>query len=547
MLITAAATAVTSVAAEAGRCWASNLRALATTQPEIVSRVQPLVVEGEWVAARDGSTTLRTHDGQWLGGCSLPYRAAVVMLKSLEPRGTVACFLAPIHAAEIRAALEKLSAQHAVVVLQPELRSLRIILGCEDFSADIAAGRVFFITGDTWADDFRQLFNDRPGLPTPQQFIKLPTLADEIADPLINTTQPLLSAVLSARAAQIIALREQVRPTRSAIRKIAVIAGSRFQLWDDAGSVLAAALKSTGDVAVQQLDPDQPLASSPLATALFCHDCDALITADTARCDFPDVLRRDLPWATWVSKGRIPKAETAGPRDGLLVADPDWRKEAIAAGWPENRVFVATFPARDCAPSAPTKFAGWTVIAHTVPVSQPEKLNEFSSHKLLWESIAQQLYRDPFALTDDINAFLHKHCRAVKVDESTLDMRLFIESLLLPAYQQGVVRAMMKAKVPVRVLGRGWDEIEEFKPIAGDRIESADALNGAIASSTRLVHVWPTTHVHPMASYGLPVLKRTVSRIEAFVDQARKPAAAPPSKPADPISLQAVVSLLLNS
>jgi hypothetical protein len=541
-VITAVPTAATAAAAQAARNWAANLRGLAVAQPGFADRVQSLAVAGEWLFARDGSLTLQPTPGEWLGGCSIPYRACAVMLKTLDPRGTIQCFLAAAHAAEVKAALERLTAQQAVLVLQPQAGLIRTILACEDFTAALADHRLFFVTGDAWQDDLRRLFADRPGLPAPQQFIKLPTLAAELADPLIAGASAVFTAVNADRAERIRVLRDAPRTSRTT-DTIAVIAGSKFGLWDDSGATLASALLPSDAINLRRLDCDSPLLAGPLATAEHCSKASVLVTADVARCDFPDVLSRDLPWVTWVTRGRIPSPAAAGPRDALLVADPAWCDLAIASGWNAERVDVAGFPMMT--PSLHDRaFDGWTVLADTTPMQQPKALKEFSSHQLLWESIHHQLIRDPFAL-DDIASFLHRHCRQQNVDEATLDRRMFIESLLVPAYQQGLVRALIQARVSVRLFGGGWEQIDDFRLHAAGPIRDRSALADALASSRRLIHVWPSTAIHPIFATGLPVLRRRVSPLDAFVRDAKSgqiSAASPVSVP--PISLERVLRVL---
>lgn len=545
--LTSAPIAHTAAASRAARNWAGNLRALAVAQPAMVDLLQSLPVHGEWVLARDGSLTLLDSVGRWIGDCSLPYRAAVAMLKTLEPCGTLFCLLAPSHAADIRASLDRLNAQQAVLAVQPDLQSLRIALACEDFTADLDSHRLFFATGPEWNSQMRSVFIAHPGLPTPQQFIKLPTLSGEVADPLIAESQKLFVAVNNERSDRIRSLRDQRPAASSAARRIAVIAGSRFSLWDDAGAALAEALRPVSpDVELPRLDPDLPIFAGPLAAAEFCNACDALITPDTGRCDFPDVLPKDLPWVTWVTKGRIPAASSAGPHDALLVADPAWIQTAVTAGWKAERVAVASFaPQAIDHDNAAQTFHGWTVIANTVPIELPKRLEEFSSHRVLWEQIAAELSADPFAVGEDVGNYLYKQTRRAGIDEASLDRRLFIESLIVPAYQQGIVRALSKAKLPVRLFGDGWHLIDDLRPLVAGPIENRAALAAALASSTKLLHVWPTAQSHPIAVTGLPVLRRMLSRLDAFVRDAKQfhpPKTTP--QPTQPISIERILSVL---
>src|SRR5687767_5348968 len=94
------------------------------------------------VFGRDGSLTAFDESGHWWSGCSLPVRAAGEVLKTLDVRGPVGCFLAPPHAAHVKVALEMLRPGQAVIAIVPEERDLRVMLQCWDFSADICRGRL---------------------------------------------------------------------------------------------------------------------------------------------------------------------------------------------------------------------------------------------------------------------------------------------------------------------------------------------------------------------------------------------------------------------
>jgi hypothetical protein len=555
----------TAASTRAARNWTANLRGLANLHPALAEPLQSLSVQGEWVLARDGSLTLRDEHGAWLADCSVPSLAAAAMLKSFDPRGTVACFLAPGHAAEIRAVLDRLSPQQAVLVLAPDLGRLRVQLACEDFSADLTARRLFFAAGESWATELLAIFEAHPGLPTPQQFIKLPTLAAEIGEPLVAEAQHVFAAVLASRADQIRESQRRVRLDSRPARRIGQVAGSRFQLWNDTGAALAEALRPVCGlkdaaasihlhaarlapatvVHVVTLDPDIPVEAGPLAAARFCEDIDVLVMPDAARCDQPDLLPRELPWVTWVTRGRIPLAAAAGPNDALLLADASWKPDAISAGWNAARIGVATFTAPAGEPTDGDVFEGWTAIADTLPIVMPKSLEEYSSHRLLWETIAAELQRDPMAIGHDTHAYLQRHAHRAGVDESTLDARLFGEMLIQPAYQQGLIRALKQAGVPVRAFGRGWDEIDEFQSLATGAITSRQQLGQVLATSRKLLHLWPTDRPHPIAATGLPVLTPSQPRLDVFVRQAQQP--LPPfagSIEGQPMSLDAIFSVL---
>ncbi len=233
-----------AAAAEARHNYKSNLAALAAHQP--------------WVAtyARDGFLTAYDPAGHWWGDCSLPKRAGLAMLKQLDLRGVVGCFLAPTHAGQIAAALEKIEQHQAILVIQPDDQEMAFSLACCDFSGEIERHRLWFATGANWAQMIAALFEARRGLPTPGQFIRISATSDDLVNQLIPEAEKAFSDVNTARGKMLDGISSTTRTKPS--RRI-VVAPSHFRLWDDAGAALAGALAADD---VIHLDPDDPAQAS---------------------------------------------------------------------------------------------------------------------------------------------------------------------------------------------------------------------------------------------------------------------------------------------
>ena len=85
------------------------------------------------------------------------------MLKTLEPRGTLGCFLAPPLVAHVRVALDAAEPKQAVLVVQPDAMALRVLLGSNDFSWELESHRLWFACGDDWAGEIAALRRLREG------------------------------------------------------------------------------------------------------------------------------------------------------------------------------------------------------------------------------------------------------------------------------------------------------------------------------------------------------------------------------------------------
>lgn len=526
--------------------WAANLHALRITQPALLESSLELPENLSWIFGRDGYMTAR-QDERWWNGCSLPLRAARLMFAKMEVTGGVACFLNPQHAAQIRVALDRLEASKAIIVLLPDQSWLRVALGCDDFSAEIASHRLWFATGADWEAQLRQLLELNPGLATPMQFIR-PIVADStVHDGLVAPAQTIFNAENARRTQQISVLRERKETQKS--NRIGVIAPSHFRLWEDAGAVLGAAMSSSpeGEISVSLLDTDDPLRASTLALAELAAECDAIVTANVGRCDLPPVLSEKTPWITWVTQARIPAAPAQALEDALLLCDPAMRQAALDAGWSSSRIGIASWPSHSIKNEikVPVTFSSHLLmLCDTRPLDPPEKLREYSSHSLLWEAIADEIGRDPFAVSD-VRRYLDDRRRGMQIDDGNFNASLFINHLILPAYAQSICRILLEAGLAVQCWGRGWNELEEFRGYTGGPVTSRKQMLDLIEQGTALLHPWPSG-VHPIDSAARPALRAQGGR-EKFVSIGRLALAGKcvPSMPvADPLNLKQVLKFV---
>ena len=490
---------------------AENLRALRHTQPELIESLNDSDAEPEveWVFGRDGALTARDACVRWLAGCSLPRRAAREMLRKLSVHGSVACFLTPPHAAQISVALEQMRPEQAVVALVPTADALEAMLRCENFADAIGAHRLWFVAGESWPAQLAKLYEEQRGLAPPAQFIRVPVSPDELIEPLVNEAQQVISQITIRRSERMQLLRARSW-RKPAVTRLCVVAPTRFRLWNDLGHALVRAAREAAhagdDFTWTLYDADDPARGSPLALTETARQCSALLTANTARSDLPGVLPDEMPWITWVTAPRIPSFSAAGPSDHLLLADAPAREIAQRQGWPESRVHVATWPTTPVASDEARKAIA--ILADTRLLDAPEDLNDYSSHALLWESIRDELLRNPRAVGDDVIAYLTQRMRKLDISADGFPTHRFIEGLIIPACQQGVARTVLRERNgAVELHGENWDRIAEFAPHAHGPVTSRRHFADVVASSQALVHVWPTRHAHAIDFTGRPVLR----------------------------------------
>lgn len=504
MPVLAAGTITTHAQKCAVEYWGANRTALASTQQRLTLQ-PPADSDTEFVFARDGSLSA-LQSGRWLAGCSVPTATARKFLEKLELRCTVGCFLNPTHAAQIREAFNHLTPTQALIAVIADEQTLQYLLHCEDLSAEISGHRLWFTVGDQWAAQLADLLSEHPGLPVPGQFIRTPLTPDERLKPLISAAQEVFSEQTRQRETRLAAWASgQITNPRPA-HQWCIVAGSQFRLWQGAADVLwRSAGTNADDPLCVRYDPDDPASASPLALAECAADCGGVVAADLARGDFAPMIPMDKPWVTWVSSGRIPSANCAGPNDRLLVADPQWGRLAAQAGWAANRVKIAPWPTVTLpAPQHPCL----TLLANTRPIeSEPEM--ELSSHRLLWQAIHHELSADPFILTSDPLEFLRKRRAKMSISEEGFDAARFVNELLLPTYDQSLARLLLKAGLPLALWGREWSAMDEFACHWHGTLDTRQEFHCAIRQATVLVQPWPQDN-HPgrweIQSFARPIL-----------------------------------------
>ncbi len=503
---------------EAERNWRANLRALGGVQPRVAEAARGEVEGVEWVYGRDGALTALV-EGKWWSGTSLPGRVAKSVLGAFVLQGGVACFLNPTHASQVRVVLGMLGPGQAVVVAVPDVRTLRLILHGEDFSGAIEGHRLWLCEGEGWAGQLEGIFEEHAGLPLPQQFVRLPGIEEDLVGRMIAEAEAVIGRRTKARGAMAAGLREKKRTKGAGVARVCVAAASQFRLWGDAGHVLTEVMGGGGaGVEVVRVDTDDPASSSPLALAMAVSECDALVTVNLGRSDWPGVLGMDQGWVTWVVAPRVPAYQAEAKGDGLILADGAWVEMARAAGWPAERVRVGGWPGKRVG----TVEGGYiAIIVDTLELRPPARVEDMSSHRLLWEMIVEELGGNPFALGEDVERYLEERIERMGIEEEGFDRLMFVEKLILPAYQQGLARALAAEKWPVRLFGRGWGELAEFKECWGGVVESREAFEAAVAGAAAVVHVWPWGHAHPIDAVGRPVVRRRGQRRETFMREVK--------------------------
>jgi hypothetical protein len=509
---------------QAQKNWDANRKAISTTQPWLLPTLGALPSDVEWVFARDGSLTAMENN-RWWSGCSVPLLAGRTLLRTLAEESVSSCLLAPAHAGVVRAGRELMGKYSVLFVAQPDLRSAQMILACHDFSADISNRRWWIVTGPRWLEEFHRLFEENPGLSTPLRFIRTKLTVEDITLPMIKAIQDMFALVLTARGRQIDDLKASTAaPSQS--KTILLVGGTEYRLWEPGTMVLQQQL-AQHKADLKPYDTDNALCGSPLALLQQSQGCGCIVSANICRADCNGLITEQIPWITWMTMPGAPAFTSAGPKDGLILADPQWRAIAQAAGWPAARVHVCGWPAVPAGASAGADALG--IICDTRKIEIPETIANFSSHRLLWDLIEEELAANPLVV-EDMEAYLTNRAGQLNIATESLDRLRFNNELIQPAYQQGLARLLIAAGLPIRIWGKGWGNLPEFVKHTIGAVESEADYTAALASCRALMYCWPRRAAHPIQVAGKPIVYRQGGDRSALIRAAKTALSAPLAK-----------------
>lgn len=517
----------------------ANLRALGLTLP------MPTM---HFCTARDGSPTAM-RDGRWHAGCSVPRRAAEVMLRKETWPGRSLCLLTPTHGQQVAAVLDKLGPTKALVVIFASPDALADALACGDFAAAARAGRLHVACDEP---SLRRVFAAHPGLPVPRQMVRLPDADPAAVAAAIAWTQPTLASVTADHAARI-------RVTATADISMAaegppvVLVGRHFGPWADSGNTLARVWAGDGadpnsidaaSIDVDVVDTDRPHHAADAALAERTAAARFVVTADRPR---PAWATHAAPWVAWLTRPDIPSFNPAFPRDALLLADDEWLALARTAGWPSSRLAVARWPADTI---VVTSGAPLALIAHRADLDPPADIAELSARQVVWEAIREELTTNPFALGEDPARYVDRAPARLNLPPAVdFPTQRFVDGIVGPAFTLGVANWLAKQHIPFTLHGRDW--AKEPTLATHDRGPFADraAFRAAVAASGGVVDPFATCAGHAIRSLGVPVLKtfgRTSQRVLQDVTAIRADR-LPVNAVLSPLSRNAIEALIVSA
>ncbi len=488
--------------ADAARNFQANQSALEAVWPRTILAIPESLPELEWLYARDGALSGRHIDGQWIGGVSVPARAAQKMFAKAAVVGSSAVLIAPTHAQQIRAVLERVAKQQVLIVIIPGEHIAGTILACEDFSLDIRAQRLWLACGPEWPEELNAILETQDGIAPASTMIRVPGLNADTVERVIKPCEAILSRNAQTHRSHLNSIHNKPRTPARPPRKICVVTGA-FRLWDDAPALLARAAARANVTAVI-LDSSIPTQNSALKFARTADGCDAIVTANVARADLPLVVPDCIPWITWLTGTRIPRCERSASSDRLIVADTNLQRAATESGWPDSSVLVGQEPIRW---GTTAKKAAPSIIADLPRIVVPRSVEEMSSQKLVWDRIENEVMRNPLCIGASPTEFMLHIAEEIGLERSALPLELFRTELLVPCFMRSLAKLLRDRGVVFSIFGRGWDS----ESILADRwvgpVEDETTLKRALESTSLMLDVWPGDTSNPARRAGKPMFR----------------------------------------
>jgi hypothetical protein len=481
---------------------AANRAAIQSIYPRLLASLPEELPEMEWLFARDGSLSARTPDRRWIADCTVPQRVARRSLGQVEMTGVVSCLLAPSHAQEIVAALDRLAAHQGLLFVQPSESSFALSMACHDFSDAIRSKRLFPVVGPAWEREFDRLYAQFPALAPPAIMIRLPLAAQWLLDRITPAMDRLVQAQLHRHAIGL--QRGAARLISTSASGLLVVGNGRVSMMNDAGaSLLALAAK---DRTTMPLDTGECVNAASLAIAQSALQCDAntILAADIGRTDLPTLAPSGVSWVTWCTHGRVPRFDAkAGPQDRLLLIHPSLQPAALAVGWPASHVSIATDPRQDrpaASDARPTLFFDLTAI------EVPSHINDYSSHRLLWDRIAHEIGKDPFAHRAPVVEYVRTIGQSLGIDRDALPLDAILHRLIEPLLAKSIATHLHAAGHRFWIVGSGWDALPELATHVRCPVVDSHTWDDALRHANAIFDTWPASPYHRSRYLGRPVV-----------------------------------------
>ncbi len=372
-----------------------------------------------------------------------------------------------------------------------------VALATCDFSTELASGRLQCVLPGEVAD---RCLAER-GLAPPQCLAKTPD-SDEAA---IEAVVPELQALHQKLAETPVVVPPATHDTL-------ILHRGDFRLWQDAGHALPQL--QVGD----RLDRDDARQHAAAHVAARLRQYKRIVTHDLIRGNLLSLLPDNVPLTSWLTEPHVVPRAMCGPSDRLEVADAVWLPPLRAAGWGEHEVSVRPWPTQPLAAGQ-----GVAIFADLADIEQPATVRQSGSVESLWDGLANELERDPFAALPDPAVTVAELAEHASIPAGMLQVSDFVNHLILPRVHAAAVKLLRGAGVGVKIYGSGWQHVG----IDAEPINSRADFTAAIAAASMVLTASPAMHTPQVEALGrraVPIGRHGESLIRAVRGNARRAA-----------------------
>jgi len=162
------------------------------------------------------------------------------------------------------------------------------------------------------------------------------------------------------------------------------------------------------------------------------------------------------------------------------------------------------------------------IITNTLPLETPADLNDFSSHRVLWDTLRAEIMNNPFIVGADPQKYLMTRLKQAGFSADQFPVSRFITQLMYPAIAQSLATMLIKAQLPLKLYGMGWDSNRTFSPYSAGAIGDRSQFDAVLRQPIALVDVWPGIRSHPARAMGRPFLAFGSSAFGTFAGNAKR-------------------------
>lgn len=496
-----------------------NRKAVIESCPWLRHLIPAELPEGVYAVARDGSLSVRVadptdvgdDDGEsvgigpdwsvietaWLGGTSVPRRAAECALSRVDVSVPAAVLIAPIHPQVTRVLLDKLACDQMLLLILPEDESLAHHLTLVDFSEDLSRGRLRICAGLRWREQLGELLDSPIDLPIPTRFVRVGSTPSDVSDRIQSLAQPIIAHAAERLAGRLSSITMSERQPVVPAGNVLLLGSSRFVLWNDASARLwETDARSMGT----KVDLAHPIERSPSQLARRAEDADLVVSADFARAEHPGFLPATVPWIC-LAQTRVPRVTAdERSRDLVFVMNPELLPAAVAA-WGERRAIdVRTILEQANQESEPKRSSdGPTVLLmDRFPDVVPEAIERFSTHRLLWDHLERAVAAGDRAMSLGVVDWLKREARRFNIDPDMLPLELLLSRRVIPLLARATAKRLVDDRAGFEIWGEGWQDDAELSHVWRGPIGDVQTFDRVVGTSGRLVDVWAGLKHHPV-------------------------------------------------